>query len=294
MAKSETYQKEGWSVLEDENKVFGPSTENNDDLQDEIWFSKSNIETKKAKLDKSAKDFTEFVTEYLSDVEDIPQEDVDRGVAEILKKAFPADTQAETKATKKTSKITLKVLFIAALLSAIVFSTICVVGKSNNISIENGFVTFTKDAVKIVFFDKNNEGFIDVKTLTEDLTFHSFEDVVLPQKLCDYKVSVPEYSKGSDMSESNDVVVFELSNNTSSYYFKIEKSNSVKQISNYFSELNDAENLVVDGIDIYVFEYEGGTSSVYFVDNNYTYFIQSDVTMSEMINVAQTIIKAEE
>jgi len=280
--------------LEDENKVFGPSTENNDDLQDEIWFSKSNIETKKAKLDKSAKDFTEFMTEYISDVEDIPQEDVDRGVAEILKKAFPADTQAETKATKKTSKITLKVLFIAALLSAIVFSTICVVGKSNNISIENGFVTFAKDAVKIVFFDKDNEAFIDVKTLAEDLAFHGYEDILLPQKLCNYKVSVPEYYYDSDVTETNDFVVFELSNNTSSYVFKIEKSISDELISNYFSELDDAENIVVDGIDIYVFEYEGGTSSVYFVDNNYTYFIQSDVTMSEMINVAQTIIKAEE
>ncbi len=285
MAKSETYQKEGWSVLEDENKVFGPSTENNDDLQDEIWFSKSNIETKKAKLDKSAKDFTEFVTEYISDVEDIPQEDVDRGVAEILKKAFPADTQSETKATKKTSKITLKVLFIAALLSAIVFSTICVVGKSNNISIENGFVTFAKDAVHIAFFGNEEEQYISVESLLLSLEEHGYDDILFPEEIIaksnKYNVTIPVYK-----TDVVDDVTFDIYDDTRRYSFLIYKN--TKQRDKELINLENAQTVNTNGTNIYLFEFENNLS-IEFIDEFYQYYIVSDLTYSEAVIFAESI-----
>lgn len=271
--------------MEDENKVFGPSTENNDDLQDEIWFSKSNIETKKAKLDKSAKDFTEFMTEYISDVEDIPQEDVDRGVAEILKKAFPADTQAETKATKKTSKITLRVLFIAALLSAIVFSTICVVGKSNNISIENGFVTFAKDAVHIAFFGNEEEQYISVDSLLLSLEEHGYGDIMFPEKFIaksdEYKVTMPSYNVDALQDVS-----FYVYNDTEKHTFLIYKNNS--QCVGEFKHLEDVKTISINDVLMYVFEFENGVS-LEFASGTYQYYISSDTSIEDIIALAENI-----
>jgi hypothetical protein len=167
-------------------------------------------------------------------------------------------------------------------------------GTSHNISVENGFVTFAKDTVKVVFFGDEKEELIDVKSLLEDLESHGFENIMLPQKLYEYKSSLPVYSKGVDSTGNNFKVTFSLYNGYCTYTFRLAILTNDNLISNYFADLVNAKTLVVNDICIYIFEYEGELSTACFVDSGYDYFIQSDVSLSEMINTAQTIIKTEE
>ena len=293
--KSETYQKEGWFILEEENSVFGYDADNINNLNSEEKFSiYHNKEEAKNNIDISAKELSDFVDSIIQDVPDLSEEEVNRGVAKILEKAYPDEKVTKLSKNNKSKKITLRVLFIAALISIIFFSCVCVVGSSHNISIENGFVTFAKDAVKIVFFGEDKEKSIDVKTLIEDLESHEFKNILLPQKLYDYKSSIPVYSKGVNAASANDRVMFELSKDTFSYLFKIEKVASECLTGNYLTGLENAETVIVDDLYIYVFEFENGVSYIRFINGGYEYLIQSDILLSEMINAAQTIVKTEE
>ena len=60
--KSETYQKEGWSILEEENQVFGKNAEavdSNINLESEDFnFYHQNKEEAKKNIDSSSKELT--------------------------------------------------------------------------------------------------------------------------------------------------------------------------------------------------------------------------------------------
>lgn len=291
--KSKTYQKEGWFILEEENQIFGKGAEavgNNINLESEDKFSiyhKDNEDVENNVV-SSAKDLTDFFDALLQDEPEPSEEEVNKGIAKILEKTHPEEIKSESAKPNKNKKAIFRVLFIAALLSAAFFSCLCVVGSSHNISIENGFATFAKDTVKIVFFGEEKEEYIDVKTLIENLNSNGYEDVLLPQKLYKFKSSIPVYSEDSYK------VKFYLNNDTALYSFVIEKSNSDVLPGRYFTNLDNAKTIVIDDVTVYVFEFETGAACACYVIDGYRYFIQSEVTLSELINTAQTIIKAEE
>lgn len=277
--------------MEEENSVFGVDAGNTDKLDAEEKFSiyhneKDNIQNN---IKISAEDLTAFFDLVSKDIPDPSEEEVNKGIEKILENTHPA-----TEKTNKSKRVTLRVLFIAALLSIVSFSCLCVLGSSHDISIENGFLTFAKDTVKIVFFEEGQEEYIDVKTLLENLEANGYKDILLPQELYNYKSSVPVYSKGAKDVDANDRVEFELCNDASSYSFRIEKNAADKLISDYYSGLNNAETVIVDDLYIYIFKFDSGLSSILFVNDGYNYFIQSDVPLSEMIHTAQTIVKTEE
>ncbi len=294
--KSKTYQKEGWFILEEENQVFGRDAEAVEDFDSEEKFSIYHKDKKDVNdnVVSSANDLTDFFDALLQDEPEPSEEEVNKGIAKILAKTHPEEIKAESAKTNKNKKVILRVLFIAALLSVVFFSCLCVVGSSHNISIENGFATFAKDTVKIVFFGEEKEEYIDVKTLLEDLESNGFKNILLPQKLYDYKSSMPVYSKSADEASTNDRVMFELSKDVYSYFFEIKNIGSEKLMDNYFGSLDNAKTTIVDDITIYIFEFETGASYIRFVNSGFDYLIQSEVSLSEMINTAQTIIKAEE
>ena len=273
---------------------FGLGAKNADDFEEEFSFSNKNKETSKGDIDKSVKDFTDYMISVSADMPELSEEEINRGVEKILEKAFPNEEAVKPSNNSKVNKVTLRVLFIAALLSVAFFFCTCVVASSHNINIENGFVTFAKDAVKIVFFGNDEAESIDVKTLLEDLEAHGFKDIILPQKLYNYRSSLPVYSTSADDIGANERVTFDLSDNDILYSFRLEKTASDKPVGDYFSNLDNAETVVVDDINIYVFEFENGWSNICFVYGEYDYFIQSDVSLYEMINIAQTIMKMEE
>lgn len=292
--KSETYQKEGWFILEEENSVFGYDADNTNKLDSEEKSSiYHNKDEAKNNIDISAKELSDFVDSIIQDIPDISEEEVNRGVAKILEKAYPNEKVTKLSKNSKSQKATLRVLFIAALISIIFFSCVCVVGSSHNISIENGFVTFAKDAVKIVFFGEDKEKSIDVKTLIDDLESHGFNNILLPQKLYDYQSSVPVYSKGVNAASANDRVMFELIEDSVLYSLKIEKFGSDVLPDSYFAVLDNAETIIIDDVYIYVFEFQTGATCACYANEGYDYSIQAEVSLSEMINTAQTIIKTE-
>lgn len=283
--------------MEEENSVFGVDAEDINEFDTEEKFSiyHKDKETAENNIRKSAKDLTDFFDTLLQDEPEPSKEEIERGIAGILEKTHPEEAESEPTKTAKSKKVTFRVLFIAALLSALSFTCIFAVGSRHNISIENGFVTFAKDAVKIVFFDEDKEEYIDVKTLIEDLNSNGFENVLLPQELYNnYKSSVPVYSKVLEDTSTNKRVMFELSNDSISYFFEIAKVGSDRLKGNYFADLNNAETIVVDDVSMYVFEFKNGLSYIRFINDGYDYLIQSEVSLAEMMNTAQTIIKTEE
>ena len=293
--KSKTYQKEGWLVLEVDNSVFGHGADNTNKNDFEEKFSiYHNKDEAKKKVDISSDDLTSFIDSLVKDVPELSDEEVNSGVEKILARAYPAEETVKPSNNGKVKRITLRALFVAALLIIVSLSCLCVMGTSHNISVKNGFVTFAKDTVKVVFFGDEKEELIDVKSLLEDLESHGFENVLLPQKLYDYKSSVPVYSKGVDSTDEKSTVVFSLYNEDCSYSLRLSKMDSNEFVSDYFEKFSDAKNLLVNDLNIRAFQYENDVSAINYVDENYSYFVQSDISLSEMINTAQTIIKTEE
>ncbi len=300
--KSKTYQKEGWSILEAENRVFGSDAENAEKLDSEknSSFYHKDKEDIQNNIEYSAKNLTDLFTSASKDVPDLTEEEINKGIERILEKTHPEEITTETANTKKTRKVTFRVLFVAALLSILSFSCIFVVGNSHDISIENGFVTFAKDTIKIVFFDEGEEEYITVDALLSDLENHGYSDILFPQEFItksdEYKVSVPEYIEDVNNVGVNEQVSFDIYNDTRGYSFNIIKSDctSSSDLSGGFMDVDDAETVIIGDVYIYVFEHDIGSSSIHFVDNGYSYYLTSEVSLSEMISIAQTIIKVEE
>lgn len=283
--------------MEEENQVFGVEAENKDDFNSEEKFSiyHKDKEDAEKNLQASAKELNDFFDSLIKDEPDPTAEEVNEGIRKILERAYPE------KKTNKSKKVALKVLFIAALLSALSFSCLFAIGNSHNISIENGFVTFAKDTVKVVFFgeDEEKEECITIDALLTDLKFHGYSYVMFPEefvsKTNEYKASIPDYIEDVNNLGAREQVSFDIYNDANLFSFTMIKSGSTSSsdLSGDFKYVDNAETVIFDDVNIYVFEHESKFSSIHFVYNGYSYFLVSEVSLSEMINIAQTIIKVE-
>lgn len=272
--------------MEDESRVFGFNTNDSDNHETEEFFDFFRKEETKKDIEKSANDFTDFIDSLIEDVQSPSAEEVNAGIEKILAKTHPTETPIEPKKSKKFKKVTSKVLFLVAMLS--LFSVFCiyVAGSSNNISIENGFVTFAKDTIKIVFFGEEPEKYITVDVLLTDLASHGYEDILFPQEFVtksdEYKVSVPEYSN----DDSGKQVSFIIFSDNVSYSFNIIYSASQTILD--YTHLKNAQTICVDNIYIYVFE-NNNNLSIEFTNNSYHYYIASDRSLNDMYSLAKTI-----
>lgn len=272
--------------MEDESRVFGSDAKNSDTFDTEETFDFFRKEETKQNIKKSATDLTDFIDSLIEDVQSPSEEDVNAGIEKILAKTHPVETPIEPKKSKKFKKVTSKVLFLVAVLS--LFSVFCiyVAGSNNNISIENGFVTFAKDTIKIVFFGEEPEEYITVDVLLTDLASHGYADILFPQEFVtksdEYKVSVPEYSDDN----SGKQIAFDIHNDSSAYSFNIICLKS-QQTLNY-TNLNNAQTFNVNGVYIYVFENKDKTT-IEFTNNGYHYYIVSDVPFNDISSLVETI-----
>ncbi len=272
--------------MEDESRVFGSDAKNSDTFDTEETFDFFRKEETKQNIEKSAIDLTDFIDSLIEDVQSPSAEEVNAGIEKILAKTHPTETPIEPKKSKKFKKVTSKVLFLVAVLS--LFSVFCiyVVGSSNNISIENGFVTFAKDTIKIVFFGEDTEDYISVDVLLTDLESHGYADIMFPQEFVtksdEYKVRAPEYSN----DDSGKQVSFNIYNDTSSYSFNIIYSKKQKIFD--YTSLKNAQTFEINDIYIYVFEHNG-CSTIEFMHNNYYYSVNTDILFDDIVNVVKTI-----
>ena len=274
--------------MEEENQVFGKDAEavdSNMNLESEDFnFYHQNKEEAKKSIDSSSADLSDFIDSLIQDIPDPSDEDVSLGIEKILERTHPVEKQPKT---NKKKKVTFKVLFIAALLSMISFSCLYVVGSSHNISIENGFVTFAKDTMKIVFFGEDKEEYITVDALLADLELHGYDDILFPQEFVNnydvYKVSVPIYSR-----DLFDQVSFEIVAEKGSYFFVICPIASNLQNFNYI-DIENADTVCVNNININVFDLDNNDLTGEFMLKKYRYSIKTNVPYSNFIKIIETI-----
>lgn len=287
--KSETYQKEGWFILEEENQVFGKDAEavdSNINLESEDFnFYHQNKEEAKKNIDSSSADLSDFIDSLIQDIPDPSAEEVNSGIEKILERTHPEE--AKNKVSKR-KKLTFRVLFIAALLSILSFSGLYVVGSSHNISIENGFVSFAKDTIQVVFFGEGEEEYITVDALLADLEAHGYDDILFPQEFVDkadeYKASVPEYSK--DVIKQ---VVFDVYNETIRYTFGVFEYNQNKKYFNY-DNIKNTHSIIIDNAHVYLFEYDTESLAIEFTYDKYHFYIHSlDATYSDMEKLVKSL-----
>ena len=287
--KSETYQKEGWFILEEENQVLGKDAEavdNNINLESEdFYFYNQNKEEAKKNIDSSSKDLTDFIDSLIQDVPYPSDEEVNTGIEKILKITHPEE-QTKTVKTNTKKKVTFRVLFIAALLSILSVSCLFVVGSNHDISIENGFVSFAKDTIQIVFFGETKEEYITVDALLTDLELHGYGDILFPQEFVtksdEYKVSVPEYID-SDIKQ----VSFNIYNDILLFSFVIHNSQTQQNLD--YSNIDGVLTITVDDVYIYLFEFKNNWSTIEFIADNYRCYINSAIPSSKMKKIAKTI-----
>ena len=275
--------------MEEENQVFGKNAEavdSNINLESEDFnFYHQNKEEAKKNIDSSSADLSDFIDSLIQDIPDPSAEEVNSGIEKILERTHPTEKHSKT---NKKKKVAFKVLFIAALLSMISFSCLYVVGSSHNISIENGFVSFAKDTIQVVFFGKGEEEYITVDTLLADLEAHGYEDILFPQEFVNnydvYKVSVPNYKKGNIGQVS-----FNVYGDVSDYTFGVYEYTDTSQSTNYKNLIN-AKTLVLNDVYIYVFEFDNGDCSIEFIYDGYRYYIHTkNVSYSDLVNIAETL-----
>lgn len=272
--------------MDNKNMPFGADAESTENFKEEFSFSNKNKEASKAAIDKSAKEFVDYMTSLSADVPELTEEEINRGVEKILDRAFPAEKSASPTKKAKAKRITLKVLFIAALLSALLFSCIYVVGNSKNVSIENGFVTFAKDTIQIVFFGEDEEEYISVDSLLLSLEEHGYDDIMFPEEFVtksdEYKASVPVYSE----DELHKQVTFIIFNDTLTFTFVISVKSDNEPLS--YKNLDNAKTVAVKDTVVAVFKHEENSAAEFLVDE-YRYYIVSDMNYDNMIDFAETI-----
>ncbi len=274
--------------MEEENQVFGKNADavgNNNNLESEdFYFYCQNKEEAKKNIDSSAADISDFIDSLIQDVPAPSEDEVSAGIEKILARTHPEEVKGKS---GKGKKATVKVLFIAALLSVLAFSGVYVVGNSNNISIENGFVSFAKDTVKIVFFGEKQEEYITVDALLADLEAHGFGDVLFPQEFVtnadEFKVSAPEYL-GDDLRQ----VVFDIYGDSSKYTVGVYLYDQIQKAYD-FDSVKTAESIRINNTDVYLFEFTTGISAIEFTFGEFHYSIHSYAPYSEIVEIANTL-----
>ncbi len=274
-----------------ENQVFGKDAEavdNNKNLESEDFiFYNQNKEEAKKNIDRSAKELTDYIDSLIQDVPDPSEEEVNAGIEKILAITHPDESPIKPVKTDKSKKVTLKVLFIAALLSILSVSCLYVVGSSHHISIENGFVSFAKETIQVVFFGEDQDEYISVDALLTDLEEHGYKDILFPQEFVansdEYKVSLPEY-----LNSKIEQVTFNLYSKESTYKFVIHDYKFTQQTFDYV-DADNVQTITLDDVNIYLFKFDNGCSVAEFVCDEYRYYIQTDIAYSDMVNVIKTI-----
>lgn len=289
--KSETYQKEGWSILEEENQVFGKDAEavdSNINLESEdFYFYHQNKEEAKSNIDNSSKDLSDFIDSLIQDIPDPSAEEVNSGIEKILERTHPEESKNKASKSSRRKKVTFRVLFIAALLSILSFSGLYVVGSSHNVSIKNGFVSFAKDTIQIAFFDEGEEEYITIDALLTDLEMHGYGDILFPEEFINnydvYKASVPDYPE-----DIFNQVLFDICNEKSTFTFAIHEYNQIQK-SRDFDNVKTAESIQINDTCIYLFEFDTGISAIEFTYSGHHFYIHSYAPYSDIVEIAKTL-----
>ena len=275
--------------MEEENWFFGENTEKQKYLEseDNFDFNHTDKELLNKNIDDAVKELTDWLdSEPQSEIQ-LSDDEINDAIKRLLEKTHPAQAPSSPEKTGRIKKVSLRVLFVAAILLVLSVTCLFAVGNSRNVSIENGFMTFAKDTVKIMFFGEEKEDFITIDMLMDDLMAHGYDDVLFPQEFivssANYKSSVPEHVK----DKLGEQVMFDIYDSENKYEFNISKGNFMDSAGSYV-KLQNAVTVDCGDVRIYVFEFDG-TSVIEFVVDEYSYSVNSPTPLSDMVKIAESI-----
>lgn len=239
-------------------------------------------------LDNSENELTEFIEILTQDAKEPEQSEIDSGIKKILKRAEQTDEPKEIGKSNVNKKLSIKVLFVAAIIVIVSICSISVVATNNDIKIRNSFVTFDGSNVHIAFFGDSNEKNIPIKSLLNDLQNKEFGKVLLVEEVAGLKseygkITLPRYENNAKQ------VCFEITSNEIEYYFDICKID-VSEDATATIDINNAEIITVDDIDVYI-SYSEEKTEIQFVYNNLHYFVSTNDSYEEIVRAVELIDK---
>lgn len=262
--------------------------------------SKEKTEERNKVIEESLKNIEAEVNEALEDIEMPSEAELQARMKALLFDASKLDEQTPAKAEEApakeiksimTRKKIGKTLMLAAVISLLGLSfIITAVASKHNISIENGFVAYVKDAIVITFFgdDEEEEKYISVEMLKVHLENNGFENVIIPKYFenGNWKVSIPEYT--------NDIfkqVSFDIYNDDNNFLFNFHiLPQKAQDKEHYFLDLENAETLKTGKMYIYLFEHNNGYDNhIRYFNSYYDYLIISKTDYVIMQEIAKTI-----
>ena len=259
--------------------------------------SKEKTEERNKVIEESLKNIEAEVNEALEGIEMPSEAELQARMKALLFDASKLDEQTPAKTEEApakeiksimTRKKIGKALMLAAVISLLGLSfIITTVASKHNISIENGFVAYVKDAIVITFFGDSEEKYISVDVLKADLENNGFENVIIPKYFenGNWKVSIPEYTKNN----FTNTLSFKIYNDNNSFYFRI-ATQGAESNEYYFLELENAETIKTDEMYVYLFEHNNGYDNrIRYFNPYYNFLITSKTDYAIMQEIAKSI-----
>lgn len=259
--------------------------------------SKEKTEERNKVIEESLKNIEAEVNEALEGIEMPSEAELQARMKALLFDASKLDEQTPAKTEEApakeiksimTRKKIGKTLMLAAVISLLGLSfIITTVASKHNISIENGFVAYVKDAIVITFFGDSEEKYISVDVLKADLENNGFKNVIIPKyfESGNWKVSIPEYTK----NDFTNTLSFKIYNDNNSFYFRIATQGAGSN-EYYFLELENAETIKTDEMYVYLFEHNNGYDNrIRYFNPYYNFLITSKTDYAIMQEIAKSI-----
>lgn len=260
--------------------------------------SKEKTEERNKVIEESLKNIEAEVNEALEDIEMPSEAELQVRMKALLFDASKLDEQTPAKTEESpakeiksimTRKKIGKTLMLAAVISLLGLSfIITTVASKHNISIENGFVAYVKDAIVITFFGDSEEKYISVDVLKADLENNGFENLIIPKYFenGNWKVSIPEYS--NDIFKQVSFEIYNGDNNFSFDFHILPQKTQNKE--HYFLDLENAETVKTGNIYIYLFDQNNGNDfSIYYCNSDYEVYVKSKAYTDTVREIAKTI-----
>lgn len=264
----------------------GKSEKNN------LKMNEEKIKTRNKIIEEALREIEAEVDESLRDIQ-MPSD----AELELRRKAMLYDMYKQTEEAsskikaKKRHKRVGKVLAFAAIVTLLTLTFVtATVASKHNINIENGFVTYIGDVIRVTFF-KEGEKYISLKSLTANLENNGYTEAIIPEyfEYSGYKATIPEYTDNGYGKQAS----FTLYNGEDEFRFNIAPiplDYDKYETEHNFLELENAQTVRSGDMYIYIFEHNKGRNCrIDYSTDNYNFSINSRKDYETMIKIAETI-----
>lgn len=264
-----------------------------------IMNKKEKAEERNAVIEESLKNIESEVNEALENIEMPSDAELRARMKAVLFDAAKLDEQATTEEKEtpakeirgiKTRKNLGKTLLVAAVVSLLgLMFIITTVASKHNISIENGFVKYVKDAVVITIFGEKEDEYISVEQLKLYLENNGLGSIPLPKYFDGFgwKVTTPKHFK----NEYTDIYSFKIYNKEEMFTVSIAPLPSGSENKEgYHLNLESAETIKAGEVYVYLFEYNKGKDCIIkYYYSDYDIDIASQTDFDTMKKIAESI-----